>query len=556
MSKTSINNFAETDFPNAKVKVRQGWLQGYTQQAPNGVLKIFKGIPFAAPPVGELRFRRPRDPGRWRGIRRATQYSAAAVQKVQELGSDKANVHGVPQMLAPSQYEEDCLYLNVWTPAKTQQDKLPVFIWVHGGGMVAGSGVEVVCSGEGLAGRKAIVVVTINYRLGLFGFFAHPQLTAEGEGPSGNWGLHDIRKACQWVRENIAAFGGDPDNITLAGQSGGGRATCASLVSPLMKGLVQHISVESGFMTFGTGAPCPREETEKASQEFMDIVGVKTVGELRRIDAWELFDAFEEYTKDNPFTHKIRFCVDEDFLPENYFEMLTSGKLNDFDVMIGGCAQENPVRGGAGLPLTEFHQHLKRLFPTDYEQMKKWYPAANDVEAEKACTTLASDIMFTNALYVAHTAAQHGNRVFLWTMNKENETPKGHALGCPHCAEMPYVFGRVDTGDRDPFYPYHWVGADYDFMELIQDYWTHFAANGDPNTEDRPQWDPYSKDFTICQLGNHTHMLSEEEQAKYHYLFDKVISEGKDTRTFGLGGAGSTRNWVQPLEKKGEKENG
>ena len=253
MSESKTNNFTVTDFENAKIRVEQGWLQGYTEEVPNGTLKIFKGIPYAAPPVGNLRFRRPQNPGRWRGIRRATQYSAAAVQHVQEFGDEKANVHGVPQMLAPSQYEEDCLYLNVWSPAKTQEDKLPVFIWVHGGGMIAGSGVEVVCAGEGLAGRKDVIVVTLNYRLGLFGFFAHPELAEEGGGTCGNYGLYDIRKACLWVKENIAAFGGDPNNITVAGQSGGARATGSLLVSPLMNGIVQHISVESGAITFGGG---------------------------------------------------------------------------------------------------------------------------------------------------------------------------------------------------------------------------------------------------------------------------------------------------------------
>ena len=146
------------NFENAKVRVAQGWLQGYTE----GKLKIFKGIPYAAPPVGALRFRHPQAPGRWRGVRRATQYSAAAIQQVMENPELPANVHGVPQFLAPSQYEEDCLYLNIWTPAKTPDAKLPVFLWIHGGGMVAGSGCEVVCDGTGLAGRKDVVVVTIN----------------------------------------------------------------------------------------------------------------------------------------------------------------------------------------------------------------------------------------------------------------------------------------------------------------------------------------------------------------------------------------------------------
>lgn len=541
------NNFTVTDLEHAKVKVRQGWLQGYTEPSPNGILKIFKGVPFAAPPVGSLRFRLPQDPACWRGVRRATQYRAAAVQMVQELGNEKANVHGVPQALAPSQYEEDCLYLNIWTPARTQEDKLPVFIWVHGGGMVAGSGVEVVCAGEGLAGRKDIVVVTINYRLGLFGFFAHPDLAREENGATGNYGLYDIRKAALWVKENIAAFGGDPDNITLAGQSGGARATCAALVSPLMQGIVQHISVESGSMVFGTGAPCSLAEAEKASQDFMDTIGVSSIEELRQKDAWELFDAFNEIMKQDPFRTKIRFCIDGFFLPEPYVDMLSAGRINDFDVMIGTCAQENPVCGGDGLPVEKLHRLIDLKFAPVASQMKQWYAAANSTEAEKACTTLASDILAVNSLFVAQMCHRYGKKAFVWVMNKENETPKGHALGCPHCAEMPYVFGRVDCGERDPFFPYHWVGADYDFMELIQDYWYSFAKNGDPNCPDRPRWKAYAQEFDICVLGNHTAMMPPEEQQRYRYLFDTITAQGKDSDTFGVGGAGSLRQWLNQI---------
>ena len=357
MSESKTNNFTVIDFEHAKIRVEQGWLQGYTEEVPNGTLKIFKGIPYAAPPVGNLRFRRPQNPGRWRGIRRATQYSAAAVQHVQEFGDEKANVHGVPQMLAPSQYEEDCLYLNVWSPAKTQEDKLPVFIWVHGGGMIAGSGVEVVCAGEGLAGRKDVIVVTLNYRLGLFGFFAHPELAEEGGGTCGNYGLYDIRKACLWVKENIAAFGGDPNNITVAGQSGGARATGSLLVSPLMNGIVQHISVESGAITFGGACPITRQEVEAACQELMDYVGASGIEDLRKMDAWDLFDAYEKVVPTGALGN-IRFCIDGEFLPENYYERITAGKINDFDVMIGSCAQEWLVRRGKGLPLEEYHKHL------------------------------------------------------------------------------------------------------------------------------------------------------------------------------------------------------
>ena len=365
-----------TNFENVKVQVAQGWLQGYTE----GKLKIFKGIPYAAPPVGALRFRHPQDPGRWRGVRKATAYSAASIQHVMENPEMPANVHGVPQFLAPSQYEEDCLYLNVWTPAQTPDARLPVFVWIHGGGMVAGSGCEVVCDGTGFASRKDVVVVTINYRLGFLGFFAHPDLTAEAGGTSGNYALYDMRKACQWVKQNIAQFGGDPDRITVAGQSGG----------------------------------------------------------------------------------------------------------------------------------------------------------AAGVQAAKQASTIASDIMLMGSVKLGELCEKYGRNAYVWLMSKENETQRGRDAGCPHCAEMPYVFGRVDKGERNPFFDYHWVGADYDFMELIQGYWYDFCASGDPNGEGRPVWKKYAEKFDICELCNHTHMIPADQMDKYRYFYEKLTENNFIVSLFGL----------------------
>ena len=365
-----------TNFENAKVQVAQGWLQGYTE----GKLKIFKGIPYAAPPVGALRFRHPQDPGRWRGVRKATAYSAASIQHVMENPEMPANVHGVPQFLAPSQYEEDCLYLNIWTPAQTPDARLPVFVWIHGGGMVAGSGCEVVCDGTGFASRKDVVVVTINYRLGFLGFFAHPDLMAEAGGTSGNYALYDMRKACQWVKQNIAQFGGDPDRITVAGQSGG----------------------------------------------------------------------------------------------------------------------------------------------------------AAGVQAAKQASTIASDIMLMGSVKLGELCEKYGRNAYVWLMSKENETQRGRDAGCPHCAEMPYVFGRVDKGERNPFFDYHWVGADYDFMELIQGYWYDFCASGDPNGEGRPVWKKYAEKFDICELCNHTHMIPADQMDKYRYFYEKLTENNFIVSLFGL----------------------
>lgn len=517
------------NFSSAKVQVKQGWLQGYTE----GKLKIFKGIPYAAPPVGELRFRHPQDPGRWRGVRRATQYAAASIQNVMSDEQLPANVHGVPQFMMPSQYEEDCLYLNVWTPAETADAKLPVFIWIHGGGMVAGSGCEVVCDGTGFASRKDVVVVTINYRLGFLGFFAHPDLTKEAGGTSGNYALYDMRKACQWVKENIAAFGGDPDRITVAGQSGGAAGTGALHASPLMKGLINRVSIESGPIYWGFMQPEDRSVLEQRGVEFMEKIGCKSIAELRKRDAWELFDA---YTKNVPpmSLGGFSFCVDGEFIPKPYGQIMDNGEFNDFDVLMGSCAQEFPCVDPEKFTVEEFHKYLEEAFPDNVENMKKWYPAETGVQAAKQASTIASDIMLLGSAKIGQICKKFGRNAYIWLMSKENETPRGHDAGSPHCAEMPYVFGRVDKGERNPFFDYHWVGADYDFMELIQGYWYDFCATGDPNGEGRPEWKKYSEDFDICELCNDTHMIPTEELEKYRYFYEKLCSNNFVVSLFGL----------------------
>ena len=505
-------------FDTARVKVRQGWLQGYT----DGKLKVFKGIPYAAPPIGENRFRKPQDPGCWRGIRQATAYSAASVQHVMEVADAPANVHGVPQFLAPSQYEEDCLYLNVWTPAQTPEDKLPVFVWIHGGGMVAGSGCEVVCDGTGFAGRKDVIVVTINYRLGFLGFFAHPDLTKEGGGTSGNYALYDMRKACQWVKENIAAFGGDPERITVAGQSGGAAGTGALHASPLMKGIVQRVSIESGPIYWGFMQPEDRSVLEQRGVEFMKRIHCDSIEDLRRRDAWELFDAYEQYTAEVGFHGGFSFCVDGAFLPKRYSEIMDAGEFNDFDVMIGSCSQEFPCVNPEQFSVEAYEAYLKDAFPDNYENMHAWYPAETAVQAAKQVSTIASDIMLMGSVKLAELCRKYGRKAYVWLMSKENETQRGRDAGSPHCAEMPYVFGTVDKGERNPFFPYHWVGADYDFMELIQGYWYAFVATGDPNGDGRPEWKLYNKSFDVCELCNHTHMIPDEQLAKYAYYYKKL----------------------------------
>lgn len=507
-----------SDFENALVQVRQGKLQGCEDKGVN----VFRGIPYAAPPVGERRFRAPEDPGRWRGVRDATRFGAASIQAVM------APPPGVmpaefPMIKVNSQYEEDCLYLNVWTPAKSADEKLPVFMWIHGGGLVAGSGVEPVCQGADFAREKGVVVVTINYRLGFFGFFCHPELTGEtAEGYSGNYALLDMRKAAIWIHDNIAVFGGDPDNLTIAGQSGGAAACGAILASPLMKGLFKHVCILSGPIYWGFMQPPAREEVEKRGVAFMEKAGCKSIAELRKKDAWELYDLAGSDIM------AFNFCIDGYFLPESVQDIMESGKFNDVDVMIGVCSQEFPVAGAKGLPLEDYDKYLQTAFADNAQKMKAWYPANNPQEAAKQASTIASDVMLMGAVRIAQLCAKYGRKAFAYLITKETENEEGKQIGCLHCAEMPYLFGNVGKGGRSPFHNYTWVDKDFAFMREVMGYYYNFARRGDPNGDGLATWKAYQDDYDVLVLSNDSRMADQNRvKPIYDYYMSTLMKDIK-----------------------------
>ncbi len=504
------------NFEKAQVNVRQGKLQGCEDK---GVL-VFRGIPYAAPPVGERRFRAPEDPGCWRGVRDATKFGAAAIQTVNEPGSLRPN----------SQYEEDCLYLNVWTPAKKADEKLPVFMWIHGGGLVAGSGVEDVCQGADFAREKGVVVVTLNYRLGFFGFFGHPELTAETrEGYSGNYGLLDMRKAAMWLRDNIEAFGGDPENVTLSGQSGGAAACGAILASPLMKGLFKRISIISGPIYWGFMQPVSREEMERRGIAYMEKIGCSSIAELRKREAWELFD---RVGKD---IMSFNFCIDGWFLPDRIHDIMERGEFNDVEVIIGSCAQEFPVSGPEGIPLAEYHQYIDTVFGDNADRMRAWYPAQTPRQAARQASTIASDIMLMGSIRVGQLCAKYGRRAFVFLNTKQAENEDGELYGCLHCTEMPYLFGNVDKGGRAPFSDYKWVDKDYSFMRQIMGYWSNFVKTGNPNGEGLVKWEAYAGDYDVMILGNDCRMADKAAvKPIYDYYFTKLTDIYSNWRPFML----------------------
>ncbi|GHV27763.1 carboxylic ester hydrolase [Clostridia bacterium] len=497
----------EQNFAKSLVKVNEGFLKGYEERG----LHVFKGVPYAAPPVGELRFRQPADHGEWRGVRNAANYAAASIQATHMLDIFPDAVNG--------QYEEDCLYLNIWSPAKTSEEKLPVYFWIHGGGLVAGSGNEPVCDGFNLAQKQNIIVVTINYRLGFFGFFAHPDLRAENDHASaGNYAFWDMRKAAMWIKRNIAAFGGDPDNITIAGQSGGSMAVGALFASPEMKGIARNMVMESGPMYWIVMPIKTREEIDENARSFMNLAGCSTIDELRKKDAWELYDIILR----NKLVMNFNYCADGWFLPKPVIDIMDEGSFNDCNLMIGCTSQEFWLTRRDGMPISEYEGYLQKHFPDDWEQILEWYPASTPQEAGKQLATLGSDFMVVSCAKAGQTLRKYGKNAYVFLVKKQTENDEGRLIGSPHCAEMPYIFGTEDKGGSNPFADYKWQPSDYVFEARMMGYWGNYARSGNPNGAGLSVWPVYENDFDIMTLDNECEALPASEYPKYAYLLDKL----------------------------------
>src|ERR1700688_187397 len=295
-----------------QVQVRTGTGVVAGTKSVDGKVVIFKGMPFAAPPVGELRWKEPQPVSPWKGVRKATEFGARCMQA--RIFEDM-----VFRDAGPS---EDCLYLNVWTPGVSAKTKLPVMVWIYGGGFRAGSASEPRQDGESLA-HKGVVIVSMNYRLGIFGFFSHPGLTAEsGHHASGNYGLMDQAAALKWVHENIAAFGGDPNEVTIFGESAGSFSVSALMASPLSKGLIRAAIGESGAFFGKTLRAKPLAESERRDVVFAESLGLKSVGQMRAVSAEKLLDASRNENDNNRFGPNI----DGYFMPARPTEMYAKGE--------------------------------------------------------------------------------------------------------------------------------------------------------------------------------------------------------------------------------------
>jgi para-nitrobenzyl esterase len=481
LSATSL--YAITD----PVKTRAGLVSGIPGRDPS--VTVYKGIPYAAPPVDDLRWAYPKPAAAWKGVRKADKYSASCIQTIME--ERKPWTH---EFMSHDATSEDCLYLNVWTAAKDAGEKRPVFVFLHGGGFTEGSGSVAVYDGEGLA-KKGLVVVTINYRLGIFGFFAHPELTEDsGRRASGNYGLLDQVAALRWIHDNIAAFGGDPSRVTVAGQSAGAMSVHALVASPLAKGLLHRAIAESGGSTLNSPMRT-LADAQKDGVRFADSKGIVLVGLLRSLTAQEIAAPVPG----------LRYgpIVDGYFLPASIDEIVAQGKQNDVPFLTGANADEG---GGSPNPTTQlaaFQGQARQRFDDTADTFLKLYSAASDQDAGLANNDSARD--------------QQRMSIYLWAMNRARTSraktysyfwthplpgPDASRYGAFHTSEVPYAMNTLYMSDR-PF-----TDADRKIADLMSSYWANFAKTGDPNGPGLPQWPAVSeKPAATMQIGDKTESI-------------------------------------------------
>jgi para-nitrobenzyl esterase len=457
------------------VKVEDGLLQGTIEDG----LRIYRGIPYAAPPEGDLRWRPPKPAPKWMGVRAADQYGRACMQ----TNSAIANLP------APS---EDCLYLNVWTPAPNAHAKLPVLVWIHGGGFVAGTPAEKLYHGEWLA-KKGVVVVSIGYRLGVFGFLAHPELSAENDKHvSGNYGLLDMIAGLRWVQRNIAAFGGDPKRVTIQGESAGSVAVSILCGSPLTKGLFRAAIAESGA-SFGPvrddasfGEMQPLAAAEKSGQDWVVSVGFSSIAKLREVPA----ERVQEMSLRQMGLAR-RPYVDGWIIVGDQYQLYEAGRYNDIPVLIGYNSDEGAAFPG---PKSQeaYVQRVRDRYQNFADKILAVYPGGDTPDEKRTARNLMRDSSFGwNTWAWAHLQTQTGkSKVFTYYFDEKAEIPAGTdpvGYGARHASELPYVFRQLTEHDRPAPTP-----KDEALSEMIRTYWTNFVKTGDPNGAGLPNWPAYS----------------------------------------------------------------
>jgi para-nitrobenzyl esterase len=468
-----------------QVMTESGAISGVVESG----LTIFKGVPFAAPPIGDLRWRAPVPVTRWTGTRKADSFAPACMQTGVSMPGE-----------APPAVSEDCLYLNVWTPAdakaETKPAPLPVIVWIYGGGYINGSASMPLYWGDRLA-QKGVVVVTIAYRLGPLGFLALPELTRESpHHSSGNYGLMDQIAALEWVQKNIAAFGGDPKNVTIAGQSSGAISVSILMASPRAKGLFQRAIAESGGL-FEPTQLAPKyllANAESDGEKYAASLNAPTLQELRRLPAIQLTGNADG------IVHPV---IEPYVLPVSPYEAFTSGQQNDVPLLIGSNADEaRSLTDVSQVKATTFASDLEHSFGALPPPLIAAYPYTTDPEAKQARLDLERDLRFGWDMWAwARLQAATGHSsVYYYSFRQQPPFPAGSVYGgwgASHFAELWYVFDHLNQK------PWQWTVADRKVADEVSSYWVNFAKSGNPNAQGLPSWPAFTNtDSKVLYLGD------------------------------------------------------
>ena len=488
------------------VAVRDGQLSGvYTADRE---VEVYAGIPYAAPPVGELRWGEPREPEPWEGVLKADSFAPMSMQP-----QNSAIYNSLAQIIGYHDYRvslkdnfrepnsEDALYLNIWKPAG-QQEKLPVLVYIHGGSLQTGQPWYADYSGEGLA-RKGVIVVNMGYRLGVFGFLATEELASEStNGTTGNYGLLDQIKALQWVQDNIAEFGGDPDNVTVAGESAGSACVSALCTSPLAKGLFRRAIGESSTVTAPKPAHSFRmlDEALETGQKTMERFGASDIAELRSMDAEKLVAAADT-------NHHM--TIDGYVLTETPWESYRKGGYNGEAILHGFNAQEGtPFILFSQANLKNYETKVRTYFGEYADEVLEIYPANSDEEARAQWTDIYSAVYFTYGHYCwAREAMANAIPSYEYYFSKDNGR-----LGPWHSGEEVYCYNNIPQNLR------LFDSADRELADLFSSYFANFVKTGDPNGEGLAEWKPSAAANELMELGERREMTEDRFMPIYHIL--------------------------------------
>lgn len=490
-----------------QVKTTNGIVEGAVSS--DGLVRSFKGIPYAAPPVGALRWKPPQPAATWEGVRRAVDFGPHAIQA--RVWDDI--------LFRDSGPSEDCLYLNLWIPENAAKGKLPVMVWIHGGGFVAGGSSEARQDGSRLC-QHGVIVVSMNYRLGIFGFFVHPELTAESpKHASGNYGLLDMVASLQWVKNNIAAFGGDPNNVTIFGESAGSEAVSALVASPLARGLFQRAIGESGSL-LGPGWMSQRRDTAETegSRFAHKALHTNSLADLRAKSAAELLKAASTVPR-NTF-HPV---WDGYLLRESCNEIYDSGDQNHVPLLAGWTTDEGSWQEffvGNSPTLQNYLPLARRRMESRTEDFLRVYGAKTDAEAKLAARDYQTDrfMGFNTWRWIELHRRTGKSPVYRYLFAQPLPLPKNAPADAeprtPHASDIEFVFQTLDARNLP------WREEDRAVSEMMAKYWTNFAKTGNPNGPGLPDWPQYQKHdgYQVMRLDAHAAAGPDRHRARYEFL--------------------------------------